>query len=136
MRSNAVMRRQYSFVLGGLLLAHTAQSHHSSLGLYDVERTVEVEGIVTSVYWRNPHPRYTLAVETTHVDVPYFDGGNGTPQSRAIRLVEHFILSATEDRLDYWLIVDDPETFTEPLELTTYYIWRPEIQVEPFACRE
>ena len=77
-----------------------------------------------------------LVVETTRIDVPYFDGGNGTPQSRGIRLIEHFIPSETGDRLDYRLIVDDPEMFTEQFELTTYYIWRPELSVEPFDCRE
>lgn len=78
----------------------------------------------------------TLVVETTHIDVPYFDGSDGTPQSRAIHLLERFTVNAAEDRLDYTLIVNDPETFTEEMEFRTYYIWRPEIRVEPFNCRE
>ena len=78
----------------------------------------------------------TLVVETTRIDAPYFDGGDGTPQSRAIRLVERFTATVSGERLDYRLIVNDPETFTEEMEFTTYYIWRPEIRVEPFDCRD
>jgi len=111
---------------------------------YDAERVIHMNSepppasIPYSIYghstgrWDDD----TLIVETTHVDVPFFDGGNGTPQSRAIHLIEYFIPNETEDRLDYRLIVNDPETFTEELELTTYYIWRPEISVEPFNCQD
>ena len=48
--------------LGGLLLAPLANSHHSTLGLYDADNIVEIEGVVTSVLWRNPHPSYTVSV--------------------------------------------------------------------------
>ena len=51
-------------------------------------------------------------------------------------MVEHFILNETEDRLDYRLIVNDSEMFTEEMELTRYWTWRPEIRVEPFDCQE
>ena len=51
----------------GLLLAlgaiQATLAHHSSIGIYDTTRLIEVEGVVTSVLWRNPHPAYTLAVE-------------------------------------------------------------------------
>ena len=77
----------------------------------------------------------TLIVETDGIDAPYFYG-DGIPQSTAIRLVERFTLNATENRLDYRLTVNDPETFTEELEFTRYWTWRPEIRVEPFNCQE
>jgi hypothetical protein len=50
-------------MLAGLFgLVHSAYSHHSSIGIYDEEHPVEIEGIVTEVRWRNPHPSYTVAV--------------------------------------------------------------------------
>ena len=50
-------------LLLGLGAIHAALAHHSSIGIYDTTRLIEVEGVVTSVLWRNPHPAYTLAVE-------------------------------------------------------------------------
>jgi hypothetical protein len=43
-------------------LAHAGHAHHSSIGIYDEENSVEIEGVVTEVRWRNPHPSYTVAV--------------------------------------------------------------------------
>ena len=77
----------------------------------------------------------TLIVETEKIDTPHFHG-DGIPQSRKIRLTEHFALSESEDRLDYRLIVDDPETFTEIREFTRYWVWRPDLTVEPYNCQE
>jgi hypothetical protein len=76
-----------------------------------------------------------LIVETDRIDAPYFYG-DGTPQSNAIRLVEHFTLNETTDRLDYRLFVTDPATFTEPLEFTRYWAWRPDVRVELYNCEE
>ena len=47
---------------GTLLLAYFANGHHSSIGIYDEEHLVEIEGVVTGVEWRNPHPSYEIAV--------------------------------------------------------------------------
>ena len=77
----------------------------------------------------------TLIVETEKIDSPYFYG-DGTPQSRAIQLTEHFWLNEAEDRLNYRLFVTDPETFTEPLEFTRYWAWRPDLRVESYNCVE
>ena len=77
----------------------------------------------------------TLIVETEKIDSPYFYG-DGTPQSRAIQLTENFWLNEAEDRLNYRLFVTDPETFTEPLEFTRYWAWRPDLRVEPYNCVE
>jgi Family of unknown function (DUF6152) len=35
-------------------------AHHAAAGLYDRDASAEVEGKVTSVFWRNPHVRYTV----------------------------------------------------------------------------
>ncbi len=68
-------------------------------------------------HWQNR----TLVVDTERLNAPYFYE-DGTPQSDAIRLVEHFTVSDAEDRLAYRLIVDDPATFSEQLDFTRYWI--------------
>jgi hypothetical protein len=40
----------------------TLFAHHSTLGVYDVNNVIEIEGTVTEVVWRNPHPTYGVAV--------------------------------------------------------------------------
>ena len=43
-------------------------SHHSSAGLFDHDNMVEIEGIITGVRWRNPHPEYTAEVTDDNGD--------------------------------------------------------------------
>ena len=43
-------------------------SHHSSAGLFDHDNMVEIEGIITGVRWRNPHPEYTAEVADDNGD--------------------------------------------------------------------
>ena len=48
----------------GLLgLPCSLSAHHSIAAFYDRSVTAEVEGVVTSVFWRNPHIGITLLVE-------------------------------------------------------------------------
>ena len=75
----------------------------------------------------------TLVVETTQINAPAFDD-RGAPQSPDITLVERFTLSEDEQRLDYRILITDPETFTRPFELTRYWVWRPEIVVQRWDC--
>jgi len=108
--------------------------------LYDAERVIHMntEPSATEPYsllgysvgrWEGN----TLVVETDRIDAPYFYG-DGTPQSRAIKLVERFELNEAEDRLDYSLTANDPETFTEPEHFTKYWAWRPGVGREPYNC--
>ena len=110
--------------------------------LYDAERVIHMnaERPATAPYsllgystgrWEGA----TLVVETDRIDAPHFHG-DGTPQSRAIELVERFTLNEAEDRLDYSLTITDPETFTEPQHFTKYWAWRPEVSREPYNCVE
>ena len=75
----------------------------------------------------------TLVVETTNINAPEFDD-RGTPQTTNISMVERFTLSEDQQRLDYKISFNDPETFTEPFDLNRYWVWRPEIKVEPWDC--
>lgn len=42
--------------------ASAAYGHHSFVGFYDQDRIVEVEGVIRSLSWRNPHGSITLDV--------------------------------------------------------------------------
>lgn len=75
----------------------------------------------------------TLVVETTNIDAAAFDD-QGTPVGDDLRLVERFTLSDDEKRLDYRITFYDDETFTEPFDLTRYWVWRPERAVEAWGC--
>ncbi len=110
--------------------------------LYDAERVIHMNALPAAdvPYSRLGHSTgrwegNTLIVETDHIDAPYLYG-DGTPQSRDIRLVERFAVNAAAERLDYTLTVTDPATFPEPVTFTRYWAWRPEIRREPYNCRD
>ena len=77
----------------------------------------------------------TLVVETDHIQAQYFDP-DGVPQSEQMRTVERFTPNAAYDRLDYRITVTDPVYFTEPFDLTRYFVWKPEMSVHPYECLE
>lgn len=76
----------------------------------------------------------TLVVRTTAVNWGHFDTV-GIPLTEAAELAERFTLAEDGSRLDYRMIVTDPGTFTEPVELDKYWLWIPGVTVEPYACR-
>jgi len=59
------MRRPIGSMLGlmaWLLCSPASHAHHSTRAFYDRDATIELEGTVTSVSWRNPHVGLTIAV--------------------------------------------------------------------------
>jgi hypothetical protein len=74
-----------------------------------------------------------LVVETDSISAEFFDY-EGTPQSADARYVERFELSDDESRLNYQITVSDPVTFSEPFALNRYFLWRPELVVNPYDC--
>jgi len=76
-----------------------------------------------------------LVVTTSGIDWDIFDD-LGTPQSDLITTVERFTLSEVEDRLDYEIVVTDPETLLEPLVIAWHWNWVPgeSLEVMPYEC--
>jgi hypothetical protein len=72
-------------------------------------------------------------VTTTKSSWGHFDSV-GIPLSIDATMVERFTPTDDGSRLDYSLTVTDAATFTEPVELTKSWIWRPEIRVERYQC--
>lgn len=66
---------------------------------------------VSLARWESPR---RLVVETSQIDWPFFDDSLGTPQSANMHTTEVFTLSEDQRRLDYVMLVTDPDTFTEP----------------------
>ena len=75
----------------------------------------------------------TLVVETTSVSYPHFDK-TGIPQTEAVHYEERFTVNADGSRLNYIAFVTDPTIFTEPVELTKTWVWRPGEEVNPYVC--
>ena len=76
----------------------------------------------------------TLVVKTTRISWPYFDVV-GIPLGRTAETVERFTPSKDGARLDYVLTVTDPATFTQPVTLTKFWVWYPQMKVEPYKCK-
>jgi hypothetical protein len=74
-----------------------------------------------------------LAIFTTYIDYPYFDD-LGTPQSRAVTVLERYTPSEGETRLDWQVTVTDPATFTEPIVRHGFMAWEPGEQIKPYDC--
>ena len=52
------------FIVLGLGLGAPASSHHSFLAQYDEDTSFRIEGVVTEVWYQNPHARVYVEVTT------------------------------------------------------------------------
>jgi hypothetical protein len=79
----------------------------------------------------------TLVVETTNFTDRVGVGlsGGGTPNSRAMRLVERFT-RVSKDQIRYEATVDDPQTWTAPWTVAFPLTRTPEYGVFEYACHE
>ncbi len=77
----------------------------------------------------------SLVVSTSAMLSPHFNAF-GILLSDDADVEERFELSQDEARLDYRLTVTDPATFTEPVSLDRYWLWRPGETIKPFECVE
>lgn len=59
-------------------LASSAHAHHSVAAFYDRSVVVEVDGVVSAVFWRNPHVGLTLLVENERGDQEKWQLEGGT----------------------------------------------------------
>ena len=97
--------------------------------LYDTERTIHMsdsarpEDVPASRlgYSTGTWDDGALVVRTSRIDWPYFDRA-GTPQTEAIEIIERFVLSDDQSRLDFDISVTDPATFTRPAHLSGYWL--------------
>lgn len=74
-----------------------------------------------------------LVVRTSAIAARYLNA-RGIPLTAAVSTDERFSLAPDGSRLDYTLTITDPGTFTEPVTVESYRVWRPEITIEPYDC--
>lgn len=75
----------------------------------------------------------TLVVATDRINWPHF-GRVGIPQSEAVEVVERFTVVDEADRLDYELMITDPEVFAGTVTWQAHYDWRPGEAVGRYEC--
>jgi hypothetical protein len=75
----------------------------------------------------------SLVVKTDGITWPYIDP-RGTPLSPAASLVERFTPTPDGTRLEYSIVITDPESLTEPVELKRSWVARPNEAVKPYNC--
>lgn len=63
----------------------------------------------------------TLVVQTDQIVAPAFTG-QGQMQSNEMKVIEKFILSDDQSRLDYEVEIDDPISLEEPIYFKSYYL--------------
>ena len=54
--------RSITVTLAFSIISWSALGHHSVVAFYDLNRTTEIEGTVTEIFWRNPHTGFTIEV--------------------------------------------------------------------------
>lgn len=74
----------------------------------------------------------TLVVQTSHI----LEYSYQMPISSQAHLLEKFTASEDGAVLRYEIVVTDPVMLTEPVSLNSTWDWRPEIQVNRYACGE
>lgn len=75
----------------------------------------------------------TLVVETFNANWPHFDR-DGIPLSSDAEIIEYFDVAEDGSQLNYRMTVTDPKNFTEPVNLEKYWVWYPEVTIEPYDC--
>jgi len=75
----------------------------------------------------------TLVVETGRVEFPYLDDV-GTPMSEQVQMLERFTLSEDGSRLDYEIMITDPENLAEPAVWDAAWTWVPGKRIMSYEC--
>jgi hypothetical protein len=74
--------------------------------------------------------RNTLVIQTTQLQESTYS----LPVSRQAELLERFTPSPDGSRLDYEIVFTDQPMLTSPVTQRSAWFWRPEIQVNSYAC--
>ena len=108
---------------------------------YDTVRTIHMKGGAAPAaasllgYSQGRWDGNTLVVTTSRIAWPYFDP-SGVPQSGSSSIVERYTATPDGTGLTLAMTVTDPDTFTQPIELSRTWVWRRGETVKPYACVE
>ncbi|MDG2177118.1 MAG: DUF6152 family protein [Gammaproteobacteria bacterium] len=59
--------------LASLTASAMLYAHHSTVGIFDADRPIEITGIISTISWRNPHGRIVLDVEDEDGSITEWD---------------------------------------------------------------
>lgn len=124
-----------------MLLPVAAAAHHSRATFFDREGLIHLDGSATEAapspmgYSTGRWENGDLVVVTAHINTGQM-GRDGIPLSGDVEIRERFSLSQDQRRLDYEMTIIDAATFTEPVTMTSHWIWRPGETVKPYNCIE
>lgn len=99
-----------------LIVAGSAGAHHSQVGLFDTDKTIEITGVVKRVSWRNPHGQILLDVTDDKGDVTEWDA-----ETASISVLRNrgFEVANVVDIGDVVTIAGMPSTRNRPQILAT-----------------
>ena len=66
-------------VIGLILIQASASAHHSFAAEFTAEAQATISGTVTEVWFRNPHVRYYVDVETENGEIEKWDTRGASP---------------------------------------------------------
>ena len=110
---------------------------------FDTVRTVYMDGrehpgagtphskLGHSIGWYEDN---TLVVETTHISAGHSVAGGGPPHSDSLQVIERYRVINDGRILEQTVIMEDPETFTEPVTLVNHERRAPFNELVPFEC--
>ena len=83
-----------------LLMANPATSHHNWSAIYDTESDLEIEGVISSIQWRNPHVRVSFTVdEGTPDEKVYTTESNSVASLTRMNVTEDVLAVGTRVRV-------------------------------------
>jgi hypothetical protein len=71
--------RPIAAAVAALTMPGLASSHHSFAGRFDTGASMELEGVVTAVHWRNPHILFILDVSDADGETTTWEIESGSP---------------------------------------------------------
>ena len=60
-------------------LIQSSHAHHSFAAEFTADNPITIEGVVTEIWFRNPHARYYIDVTTEDGDIEHWDTRAGSP---------------------------------------------------------
>jgi hypothetical protein len=83
-----------------MLVANHATAHHNWRALYDDKSDIEIEGVISSIQWRNPHVRVSFTVdEGTASEKVYTTESNSVASLARMNVTKELLFVGTKVRV-------------------------------------
>jgi len=73
------VKRNLKIILFLMLYSSAANTHHSFAVEFTAERTIEIKGVVTEIWFRNPHVRYYVDTINKNNEIENWDVRTSSP---------------------------------------------------------